>query len=62
MYNDLPSRVTALIESHILVGDAIAALESVDSDAELRQLLDGLQVVFDNQAALLERFSATSVR
>lgn len=54
MYNDVPPRVLAVIESNILVGDAIAALDAVEGDEELQRLVDALQCVYDNQAAFLD--------
>lgn len=61
MYNDLPPRVLAVVESHVLVGDAIAALDAVEGDEELQRLIDALQGVYDNQAAFLDAWGASPV-
>lgn len=60
MYSDLPDRVVALVESHVLVGDAIAALDVVEGDQELQGILDALRVVYDNQAAFLDSWGSPS--
>lgn len=60
MYNDLPARVSAVVEAHVLVADAIAALDGFEGDDELQVMLDGLQVVYDNQAAFLDAWGCTT--
>ena len=60
MYNDLPDRVVAVVESHVLVGDAIAALDVFEGDSELQVILDALRGVYDNQAAFLDSWGSPS--